>query len=443
MAGRPEPVPQPDPHLQQLLRSLEQAETGLLAERQHQQRVAEVRGQIERVITELTEVVSRELTAVPGSADVPDPRPDVWDRFKALVDELVRLGRDGGHLRAWNATDRRSMEDSIRANATAAADHALTAFRTGCHLADLALEGRLTTEVLQVTWRIGEAGRAAVGILVFLLGMTLVEPLMALQSGAPSWGANAGPIYSAPGTGPVPRVLLGEPLGSTVPAADGGTQPKSAGDALGKPDTLTEGADDFGQAGREPNANLVPAGPFRLKPTGGGYLVSGFGEEGHFPAVQGFGALRLLVQQPGRPVSWADLDPGMRVAGPRSAQPALDAAAMSSVLADLERLRREIEESENDAERADSQRRYDELLTQLRTDSGPGRKVRDLNSLTDKLRPKIVGRLKTAYQKLRDATPPLNKLADHLENSVSACRTGFVYSPPSPAPAWETGEDRK
>jgi hypothetical protein len=165
-------------------------------------------------------------------------------------------------------------------------------------------------------------------------------------------------------------------------------------------------------------------------------------ESGHFPDLRGLYTLQLLVRRPGQPVPWADLDPSILRLGQHSVQPALDEAAVATARADLDRLRREVEDAADEVERADSQRRLDELSARLGADIGLAGRVRDLNSLTDRLRPKMAGRLSTVYENFRRADPPLAKLARHFEDYVSSTPSGFIYDPPPPAPAWKTEKDR-
>jgi hypothetical protein len=116
----------------------------------------------------------------------------------------------------------------------------------------------------------------------------------------------------------------------------------------------------------------------------------------------------------------------------------MDVAAVAASRAELSRLREEIENADNDVDRADSQAEYDRLAAELQAEIGPGGRTRDLNSLTDRIRPKIAGRLKTVYDRFRTAEPPLKKLADHFEKSISSTPSGFVYLPVDPPSDWRT-----
>jgi hypothetical protein len=94
---------------------------------------------------------------------------------------------------------------------------------------------------------------------------------------------------------------------------------------------------------------------------------------------------------------------------------------------------------ENSSVEADTIRaEIDRLESSLTSAVGLGGKVRDLNNVFDKLRPKIHGRLRTVYEAMRKAEPPMAKLADHFEQSIS-CEggSGFIYRPAGEAPPWQ------
>jgi hypothetical protein len=102
-------------------------------------------------------------------------------------------------------------------------------------------------------------------------------------------------------------------------------------------------------------------------------------------------------------------------------------------------------EYDQEIEQAEAERRYGEaqalreekdgLLASLQANLGLGGKPRNLNALTNKLRPRIHAALQRAYAALRGASPPLSKLANHFERSIRSEGTLFVYAPESP-PAW-------
>jgi hypothetical protein len=241
----------------------------------------------------------------------------------------------------------------------------------------------------------------------------------------------------------------------TVPAPP---PPPPAAAAVSTPDSGSDAqpVNDSGEPGPPKSVVAPPVGEtssarrlpdpttdYCLFPESGGYYLCGWGEEGRFPNLRGLGTLRLLVRSPGQPVPWIELDPAFMARDPRSAQPAMDAAAVGAARAKLNRLREEIDGADNHVDRADSQRLYDELAAMLQSEVGPGGRTRDLNSLLDRIRPKIVGRLKTVYERCRASEPPLKRLADHFESTISSTPSGFVYSPPDPIPNWCTEENQK
>jgi hypothetical protein len=111
----------------------------------------------------------------------------------------------------------------------------------------------------------------------------------------------------------------------------------------------------------------------------------------------------------------------------------------------LRELRADCEKAkaENNTVEADSaQKQIEDLEASLAPTKGLGRRVRDLNSRWDKLRPKIYGRLRTVYGAMRNANPPMAKLAEHFEASVSSEGTsGFVYRPAGNPPPWRFRRD--
>jgi hypothetical protein len=85
-----------------------------------------------------------------------------------------------------------------------------------------------------------------------------------------------------------------------------------------------------------------------------------------------------------------------------------------------------------------AQGEIEKLVSTLTSAKGLGGKARDLNNQFEKLRPKILGRLGTVYDSMRKANPPMNRLAEHFEASIS-CEgvTGFVYRPAGNPPPWQ------
>jgi len=183
---------------------------------------------------------------------------------------------------------------------------------------------------------------------------------------------------------------------------------------------------------------------FVLAIMGTTYLVCGFGETGHLPgSLKGLGVIARLVRTPGVAVPWAELDPGILKDSPRTAQATYDEMGLNDLRERCLRLQTEIATADDEIERADSQRQLDELTAHVLPAIGLQGRARDMNNLTDKLRPKIWGRIKTVNDKLRRAMPPMPNLAKHFEGCITSTTDGFIYDPPAPVPHWQTEPDKK
>jgi hypothetical protein len=206
---------------------------------------------------------------------------------------------------------------------------------------------------------------------------------------------------------------------------------------------------------KDEGGNLVPesqtnpsdpqeATKFVFASMGSTYLLAGFGEAGHLPSsLKGLGVIARLVRTPGVPVPWAELDTGILKADSRTPQPTYDETALKDLREKCLRLQTEIETADDEIERADSQRQLDELTAHLLPAIGLQGKARDMNNLTDKLRPKIWGRINTVNEKLRQAMPPMPNMAKHFEECITSTTDGFLYNPPAPVPQWQTEPDKK
>jgi hypothetical protein len=176
-------------------------------------------------------------------------------------------------------------------------------------------------------------------------------------------------------------------------------------------------------------------------PSGNGYFVAGFGESGHLSGLKGLSDIAPLIRSPGKAVSMLDLEGVDKLKRDRrSRQPAAGAEELQNVSKQLQELRADLEraQEENDTVEADvAQREIQRLEASLAAVSGLGGRIRDLNNLFDKLRPKIYGRLRTVYEAMRKADPPMKQLAEHFEASI-ACEggSGFVYRPAGNPPPW-------
>ena len=78
-----------------------------------------------------------------------------------------------------------------------------------------------------------------------------------------------------------------------------------------------------------------------------------------------------------------------------------------------------------------------ELLSQWKADMGLGGRSSDLNTPINRMRSRIANALARAYKELREASPPMDRLAEHFEQSIHADVAEFVYRPPPPAPLWD------
>jgi hypothetical protein len=178
-------------------------------------------------------------------------------------------------------------------------------------------------------------------------------------------------------------------------------------------------------------------------PDGDGYFVSGFGESGHLSMKKGLVVIARLIATPGDPVSMLTLDGAGQQARDdrRTPQPALDAESLRQAHNKLQELRADLDkakETKNTVEIDQANRQIEEINATVRAAMGRAGKARDLNNPFDRMRAKIHGQLQTAYGAMRDANPPMPKLAKHLETSISSeSGTDFAYRPAGNSPAWK------
>jgi len=189
---------------------------------------------------------------------------------------------------------------------------------------------------------------------------------------------------------------------------------------------------------------------FVFAPDGDGYCIVGFGESGHFKNLKGFGIIARLVQTPSVPVAMLELvgaGGDQRIgADKRSRQEGLDPSALKEARDKLVELRQDYETAKaqnNTVEMDVTQRQIDKLESSLMQAMGLTGRSRDINSEADKLRPKILGTLKTAYGHLRKARPSMKELANHFEAAISSESGVFlVYRPTTPI-EWQTSPPAK
>lgn len=208
----------------------------------------------------------------------------------------------------------------------------------------------------------------------------------------------------------------------------------------GNPATV---ATDEPLTNREVNGATTPnvAEPvFIFRPDGNGFYLEGFGERGHFAAngAKGLYDLFRLIQTPGVPVPMRELDAGpgaTRAAGDgQSRQPIIENAELRRLNTDRMRYKAEVDDAENDTERADSQKELDKCIEAIRAMTGLNGKPRDLNNPINKLRPKLWKRIEAARDKIRKAG--CGELADHFQAAVRSELGCIVYRPIRPQPKW-------
>ncbi len=184
---------------------------------------------------------------------------------------------------------------------------------------------------------------------------------------------------------------------------------------------------------------------FVFRPRGDVFEIAGFGEHGLLSNLAGLRRLHRLVRNPGRGIKMVELVAEENSEGlhgdSHSQQPALDRHALSE-------LNDRLSEAQADWDRAKTagdftqadllQREIVEIRSIVRTSTGLGNHPRDLNNPINKLRPQISGSLNTAYKKLRICNPPLQKIAEHFEQTVSSKGDTFIYDPRTAAPSWLT-----
>jgi hypothetical protein len=176
--------------------------------------------------------------------------------------------------------------------------------------------------------------------------------------------------------------------------------------------------------------------------SGNGYFVAGFGESGHLSGYKGLSDIARLIRSPGEAVPMLELEGADKhKRDRRTRQPAAGTEELQKISKELRELRADLEraQKENKTVEADVvQEEIQQLEASLAATKGLGGKVRDLNNQFDKLRPKIYGRLRTVYEAMRKADPPMTRLAEHFEVSIS-CEggSGFIYRPAGNRPPWQ------
>jgi hypothetical protein len=203
---------------------------------------------------------------------------------------------------------------------------------------------------------------------------------------------------------------------------------------------------DAAVAGRE-TARVGPAdapseGEWCFASSGTGYYIAGFGEAGHLQKYKGLAHIARLIKSPGQPVPMFELvgpDEAL-AADSRSQQPILDVKALAEIRAQLKDLQADLERAKGEGKAVDAdmtQKEIDRLESRLRSEHGLGTRVRDLNNLFEKLRPRIHGRLTTVYKAMRKAEPSMKRLAEHFQLAISAeGGSAYIYRPDGGTPPW-------
>lgn len=146
-----------------------------------------------------------------------------------------------------------------------------------------------------------------------------------------------------------------------------------------------------------------------------------------------------LIQSPDTPVEMlelqfdgpAELLPGEK----RTEQQIADAETVKRLKEQKTRLRGEIEAAENEVERADSQRRLDEITAEGRKMFDHKGKPRNMNDQWGKPRSAIRKRLNKAYQTM--AIHGLTLLAQYLKPIINAKDDSYIYRPGDEPPTWQ------
>jgi len=194
----------------------------------------------------------------------------------------------------------------------------------------------------------------------------------------------------------------------------------------------------------EPQAGEQPEYIFRRD--GDGWFVRAFGVEGHFKASRGFECLARLLAQSGVSAPLAYLaaeDSGAALKFATTGQVAetvIDKEALKQYHDKIKDYNAGIERAlrdgrEGDAEHLRAEREH--LIDHIAEVTGLGGKLRHNKSEQGKIRDQIRKALDRAYKALRQAKPPLNDLADHLQAFIQPTDEGFIYNPTPPID-WRT-----
>ena len=179
---------------------------------------------------------------------------------------------------------------------------------------------------------------------------------------------------------------------------------------------------------------------------GDGWFVRAFGVEGHFKALRGLECLGRLLAQPGASIPLEYLvaeDSGAALKFATTGQvpeTVIDKEALKQYHHEIKDYDALIEQAlrdgrVGDAEHLQAERKH--LIDHIAEVTGLGGKLRHNKSESKKLRDRIQKALKRTYEALRQASPPMSELADHLEAAIQPTEDGYVYMPTPPID-WRT-----
>jgi hypothetical protein len=191
-----------------------------------------------------------------------------------------------------------------------------------------------------------------------------------------------------------------------------------------------------------PDAEQSDTKNFAFQRDGDGYMVRGFGEQGHVTAkgVKGLHDIFRLVQSPGIPVPMLELSGGAGTkqldGDSHSRQPVATSETRRDIEAKRRQLKADIESSNTDLERDELRGELENLEAEAIKMYGLHGKARDLNNPNARLRAKLLVRKTRACTHLKNSG--LSKLAEHLDSSIVSAGACLMYRPTTPNIDWDT-----
>jgi hypothetical protein len=173
-----------------------------------------------------------------------------------------------------------------------------------------------------------------------------------------------------------------------------------------------------------------------IEPDGDGYRVLHLGKEGHYKKLKGFDYLYTLIQNPGKRIPMTELigaGSDDRVTADQSSfQPIYDIEALKSFSLEIKRLEEEEERFKKDqrfSEADHCREQIESIRREKKKSTGLSGHSRNLDPSRGKMRGSIHGALNTAYETLRNGTPPMNELAVFLKQHVHSEGGCFIFDP--------------